>query len=122
MDISIDESREFPVVRVVGELDLATLDRFEDVVHNAASLGRGAVIVSLIETTYCDSLTVSAILSLQSSLDAGDQELLLVMSASGTPRRVFDIVGITKRMGTYASVGEATLAASELVRIRKRGV
>lgn len=120
MDVSIDESREYPIVRVSGELDLATLDRFEATVQTAASLERGAVIVSLLETTYCDSLTVSAILSLQGSLDADDQDLLLVMSDRGTPRRVFDIVGVTKRLCTYGTIAEATVAAGELVMYRKK--
>jgi len=120
MEVSVDESRDYPIVRVTGELDLASLDRFEEVVHTAASLSRGAVIVSLLETTYCDSLTVSAILSLQGTLDDDDQDLLLVMSERGTPRRVFDIVGVTKRMCTYKTVAEATLAASELVMYRRK--
>ena len=121
MDVSVDASRDYPIVRVCGELDIATLDRFEEVVQQAAALERGAVIVSLLETTYCDSLTVSAILSLQGSLDADDQILLLVMSERGTPRRVFDIVGVTKRMCAYKTVAEATVAASELVMYRRRG-
>lgn len=120
MEVSIDESMEYPIVRVSGELDLATLDRFEATVQTAASLERGAVIVSLLETTYCDSLTVSSILSLQGTLDADDQDLLLVMSDRGTPRRVFDIVGVTKRLCTYGTIAEATLAASELVTYRKK--
>lgn len=120
MEVSVDESRDYPVVRVTGELDLATLDRFEEVVRTAASLARGAVIVSLLDTTYCDSLTVSAILSLQGTLDADDQDLLIVMSERGTPRRVFDIVGVTKRMCTYETIAEATLAASELVMYRRK--
>lgn len=121
LDISIDEAHEFPIVRVSGELDIATLDRFEEIVQRAAALERGAVIVSLVETSYCDSLTVSAILSLQTSLDADDQVLVLVMSERGTPRRVFDIVGVTKRMFAYATIVEATIAASALVTARKRG-
>ncbi len=121
MDFSIDESREYPVVHVSGELDLATLDRFEAGVRTAESLQRGAVIVSLLETTYCDSLTVSAILSLQDTLAASDQDLLLVMTERGTPRRVFDIVGVTKRLWIYETIAEATLAASELITGRKRG-
>lgn len=121
MDFSVDESREYPVVHVCGELDLATLDRFEAGVRTAESLQRGAVIVSLLETTYCDSLTVSAILSLQDTLAASDQDLLLVMSERGTPRRVFDIVGLTERLWIYETIAEATLAASELITGRKRG-
>ncbi|GAC1441699.1 MAG: hypothetical protein NVS3B17_11240 [Vulcanimicrobiaceae bacterium] len=121
MDVAVDAEREFPVVRVSGELDIATLDRFERIVGDTIALSRGAVVVSLLETTYCDSLTVSAILSLQSQCDADDQVLLLVMSERGTPRRVFDIVGVTKRMAVYRTVAEAIAAASEQVRFRRRG-
>lgn len=121
MDVSIDETNAFPIVIVRGELDLATLDRFEVVAHTAASLGRGAVVVSLLDTTYCDSLTVSAILSLQGRLDADGQALLLVMSEGGTPRRVFDIVGVTKRMSAYETIAQALLAANEQVTLREGG-
>lgn len=121
MDVSIDETNAFPIVIVRGELDLATLDRFEVVAHTAASLGRGAVVVSLLDTTYCDSLTVSAILSLQGRIDADGQALLLVMSEGGTPRRVFDIVGVTKRMSAYETIAQALLAANEQVTLREGG-
>lgn len=112
-EIALDASLSFPVVRVRGELDLANIARFRATIREAGMLARGAVIVSFIETTYCDSLTVHALLAFRSHADGQDAALMLVLPSGGTPRRVLDIVGVTRRLPVFRTVAEAVAAASE---------
>ena len=114
-EIRLDATAAVPIVRVRGDIDIATVAGFRTGIGAAADLGRGAVIVSLLETTYCDSLIVQALLALRARLEAQGQRLLLVLGERGTPRRVLDIVGATKRFPVFASVAAALLAAEAMV-------
>jgi anti-anti-sigma factor len=109
--VSLDQSGAVPVVRVRGELDLATIESFKAETASAAALERGAVVISLVDATYCDSATVHALMLFRSALEGDGQKLLLVLPDRGTTRRVLDMVGMTKTMATYRTVSEALIAA-----------
>jgi anti-anti-sigma factor len=109
--VSLDRSSAYPVVRVRGELDIATIENFKAETASAAALDRGAVVISLVDVTYCDSVTVHALMMFRSALEGDGQKLILVLPERGTTRRVLDMVGMTKTLPTYRTVSEALQAA-----------
>jgi anti-anti-sigma factor len=113
-EVGLDTGRTFPVVAIRGELDHLSIARFEAASDAAARLDRGVVILSLLESTYFDSLAVHAIMAYRSRLDANRQRLLLVVQERGTARRILEIVGIIGRIPTFATLAEAFAAAPSL--------
>jgi anti-anti-sigma factor len=118
-DVALVEDGDYPIVRATGELDRVGLERLENAFRDAAALDRGVVLLSLLEATYLDSLTVHAIMAFRSRLLANRQRLMLIVPPSGTVRRILEIVGIPSRVPTYESVA-AALAAAPSLSVRER--
>jgi len=114
LDVSVDQSNAFPVVLVRGELDVATIETFNAATRRAGELGSAFVIVSFLESPYCDSTSIQALLRFRKQLDTRRQALMLVVGSRGSPRRVFEVSGVTKLIPTFTSVEQAMCTARAL--------
>jgi anti-sigma B factor antagonist len=86
-----------PVVIATGEVDLANLGDFEDVLTRAAA-DRPAITVDLSQVTYCDSAAMRALFSV-----AANTRLSLIIPASGPITTVLRISGLD-RIATVTTV------------------
>jgi anti-sigma B factor antagonist len=78
------------VIALTGELDVATVERFNAAVQRAVSNGAAAVVADLTRLTFLDSSGLAAMLGALRSLDhAGSR--LVVACANPTVLRVFEI-------------------------------
>jgi anti-anti-sigma factor len=88
------------VVTVVGEIDSSNCDRLQDLLHERAGSGRpGAVDIDLGGVTFIDSSGLRALLVGQQAINAADGSMR-VTNASDNVRRLFEITGLTDRLGT----------------------
>jgi anti-anti-sigma factor len=88
--MSAAEAEQPPVVTARGDIDLANVNEFSDVL-TAAAAGSDAITVDLSEVTYCDSAAVRALFSV-----AATTKLNLVVPASGTIMTLLSISGLDR--------------------------
>jgi anti-sigma B factor antagonist len=88
--MSAAEAEQPPVVSATGDIDLANVNEFQDVLTAAAS-DSDAVTVDLSEVTYCDSAAVRALFSV-----AARAKLGLIVPATGTIMTLLSISGLDR--------------------------
>jgi anti-sigma B factor antagonist len=88
--MSAAEAEQPPVVIACGDIDLANVNEFSDVLTAAAS-DSDAVTVDLSGVTYCDSAAVRALFAV-----AATTKLSLVVPASGTIMTLLSISGLDR--------------------------
>ncbi|OBB70517.1 STAS domain-containing protein [Mycobacterium sp. 852014-52144_SCH5372336] len=79
-----------PVVTAVGEIDLANVDEFSDVLTRAAE-DNSSVTVDLTGVTYCDSAALRELFSV-----AANAKLELVVPTNGPITTLLGISGLDK--------------------------
>ncbi|BBY44783.1 STAS domain-containing protein [Mycolicibacterium celeriflavum] len=79
-----------PVITAVGEIDLANVDEFSEVLSRAAA-DSSAVTVDLTRVTYCDSAALRALFSVAESA-----KLDLIVPAKGPITTLLAISGLDK--------------------------
>jgi anti-sigma B factor antagonist len=84
------EAEQPPVVTASGDIDLANVNEFSDVLTAAAS-SSDAITVDLSEVTYCDSAAVRALFAV-----AATTKLSLVVPAAGTIMTLLSISGLDR--------------------------
>jgi anti-sigma B factor antagonist len=89
--------QQSPVVIATGDIDLANVNDFHDVMAKAAS-SADAITVDLSQVTYCDSATVRALFSV-----AANTRLNLVVKAAGPITTLLSVSGLD-RVATVARV------------------
>ncbi|OBF37979.1 anti-anti-sigma factor [Mycobacterium sp. ACS1612] len=94
--MSAAEAEQPPVVTARGDIDLANVNEFSDVL-TAAAAGSDALTVDLSEVTYCDSAAVRALFSV-----AATTKLSLIVPASGSITTLLSISGLD-RVATVAT-------------------
>jgi anti-sigma B factor antagonist len=82
------------VLRVEGELDLATAPLLRSRLGNLIADADGAILLDLADVTFIDSTGLCAILTANVELDEQDRELR-VIKTSVQVRRLFELCGIT---------------------------
>jgi anti-sigma B factor antagonist len=101
-DDMTDQGTGATVIALKGEFDLAQRERVQEVF--SAALGEPLVIVDMSGTTYADSTVLSALLKLNTDLQARGGKLILV-GPSAMVQRILAVTGL----GTVFEV-RATLA------------
>lgn len=81
---------ESPQVVAAGEIDLANVGQFQDVVAKAAA-GSAALTVDLSDVTYCDSAAVRALFAV-----AATAELTMIIAAEGPIKTLLGISGLDR--------------------------
>ena len=79
-----------PVVTATGDIDLANVDKFEDVLARAAA-DSTSITVDLTSVTYCDSAAVRALFSA-----AASAKLALIVPARGPITTLLGISGLDR--------------------------
>ncbi len=97
----------FPVVDVIGEVDLTNAPAFDAVLGRAASANRGTVIVSLTQATYFDSKGIHVLLRFAERLSTNRQRLLVVAPQGQSPQHILKIAGVDKTVRIFDSLDEA---------------
>jgi anti-anti-sigma factor len=79
-----------PTVTATGDIDLANVNEFQDMMTKAAS-GASALTVDLCEVSYCDSAAVRALFSV-----AAITKLSLVIRSEGPIRMLLSVSGLDR--------------------------
>jgi anti-sigma B factor antagonist len=100
-----------PVVRVMGEVDLATAPALEEALLGVGDDRVGAVIVDLTGCTFLDSSGIRALLGARERLERSNRRLALALSTQAV-LRVFQITRLDELFEIYPSVGDASTATA----------
>jgi anti-anti-sigma factor len=88
-----------PVVTASGDIDLANVNQFHDLMAQAAGSAE-AIIVDLSRVSYCDSATVRALFSV-----AASTKLTLVVRSTGSIMTLISVAGLD-RVATVTTLDE----------------
>ncbi|MCX2929565.1 STAS domain-containing protein [Mycobacterium sp. CVI_P3] len=88
--VTVVADPESPHVVAAGEIDLANVGEFQDVMATAAT-DSPRLTVNLAEVTYCDSAAVRALFAL-----AATTELTMIVAAEGPIRTLLGISGLDR--------------------------
>ena len=100
LTIDVDERDAGMTVTVVGEIDSSNCDRLQALLSDRASSGHpGTVHVELSGVSFIDSSGLRALLVGQQAIMAASGAMH-VTNASDNVRRLFEITGLTERLGT----------------------
>ena len=116
--VSVEAHGDVPVVRVTGEVDLATIAPFERALLRAISVSTWTV-VDLTDCAFIDSSGIGAIIRAHRLLGDrvdGAAQLRLVVSQPALVQTL-ERVGIDSIAGLYNELGDA-LAANDLERAK----
>ena len=82
-------------IAVHGELDIATLPRFEQVVTRMRSRGLERMVIDLRELSFLDSMSIELLLRLHGELTATGAELVIVRGPRAV-NRIFDLMELER--------------------------
>jgi anti-sigma B factor antagonist len=105
-EVSVDVADEVPVVRVRGEIDVATAPALRECLRSIDLSSGTRIVVDLLGVTFLDSTALGALVgALRRSREAGGDFRLVIAE----PRilRVFEITGLTDVFTITASVDAA---------------
>jgi anti-anti-sigma factor len=88
--MSAAEAEQPPVVTASGDIDLANVNEFSDVLNRAAA-DSDAITVDLSEVTYCDSAAVRALFAVAATTKLG-----LIVPATGPIITLLNISGLDR--------------------------
>lgn len=98
-----------PVVRVMGEVDLATAPALEAALLGVRDDRTDAVIVDLTGCTFLDSTGLRTLVATRERFERSNRRLGLALSTPGV-LRVLQITGLDKRFEIYPSPAAASTA------------
>jgi anti-anti-sigma factor len=88
--MSAEEAEQPPVVIATGDIDLANVNEFSEVLDRAAA-NNDAITVDLSDVTYCDSAAVRALFAV-----AATTKLALIVPATGPILTLLSISGFDR--------------------------
>jgi len=107
MDVEVTEASGSTVVRVRGELDLATAPQLDEALGGIDPGGH--VVVDLSEVGFLDSSGLAVLLQARQRLGADGAELRLVVSRPSI-LRVLEVTGLMAVFPVFDTLGDATEA------------
>jgi anti-anti-sigma factor len=94
------------LVRVVGEIDMATAPELGEAIGSAADRTR-RIVVDLTEVSFLDSSALNTLVGCQRAATARQIQLCVVSPADRAVRRVFEIAHLTEPLGLVDSLDRA---------------
>ena len=88
--VSMEKRNGTVVVRVTGDVDVASSQMLDDALTELARQPAGRVMVDLSDVTFMDSSGLRALVQARDRMDRG-RRWLVVCGATGQPRRLLDI-------------------------------
>ncbi len=92
------------LVRVRGEVDIASADAFRSVLSAARDSGAEGLIVSLEDCSYFDSSGLAVLVAMHRAI--GDR-LRVILPPNTSIYRIFEITGLHRALHVVSSVAEA---------------
>lgn len=93
--------RDESVLAVRGEVDLATVTPFRDLMMSIlAEPGLRRLVVDMAEVTFLDARGVAALVAAWQAAEASDVRFMVV-NCRGAVRRVLEITGVSKALGIH---------------------
>jgi anti-sigma B factor antagonist len=115
VDLSLETEVVGPeeyVIAVAGEVDLYTCPEFKEELLRVADEGAVHVVVDLTQTTFIDSTGLGVLLRGVERLRRREDGRLSVVCTDANMRRLFEITGLDRIFGVYASRSQAFAAAA----------
>ena len=104
MKLSTEDRNGSMLLRVSGEVDLATAGTLEEALTGA---GGSPVIVDLTEVPFMDSTGLNALVNGRRTIVEGGGSIALVVTPDSAVARLLEITGMGDVLPTHASVEEA---------------
>jgi len=104
-------SDDIGVVVLEGEIDIYSAPEFKEVLVNSIEGGAHRIIVDLTEVTFIDSTALGVLVSGEKRVRPRNGNLDIVCSDENIIR-IFEITGLDRIFGIYASRDEAVKAAT----------
>ena len=111
LDVDVSATAYGALVAIAGELDLATVAKVREAFASETVQQADAVVVDLTELSFMDSTGLSALLNLETDLDARRRRLAIACP-EGAARLVLDVAGVAERLPLYPTRAEAEAAVS----------
>jgi anti-anti-sigma factor len=97
------------VVRVSGEMDIATSPALRQQVHDAVADGRHSLVLDLSQVLFCDSSGVGVLIAARRLMRSCRGELRLILPAKGAEdgshvNRVLSALGVRRLFEVYPDV------------------
>ncbi|WP_049578888.1 STAS domain-containing protein [Streptomyces sp. SBT349] len=107
-----EQRGEWTVLRVVGELDIATSPGVRQRVHDAVADGRRHLVLDLSEVLFCDSSGVGVLVAARRLMRSCAGELRLILPAQGAEdgshvNRVLAALGVRRLFDCYPDLQAA---------------
>jgi anti-sigma B factor antagonist len=102
LTISSEHADDATVIRVSGELDLATVDELRGPARRAIADSRGRdLVLDLSGLDFIDSIGIGALIELRAAADQGDARLVLLRPS----RRVVEVLQLTGLSQVFEILG-----------------
>lgn len=107
-----EQRGEWTVLRVAGELDLATSPLVRQHVHEAVAEGRRLLVLDLSDVLFCDSSGVGVLVAARRLMRSCGGELRLILPARGAEdgshvNRVLAALGVRRLFDCYPDLASA---------------
>ena len=115
VDLSLETELIGPAqyaIALTGEVDLYTCPEFKEELLRVADEGAVHVVVDLTQTTFIDSTGLGVLLRGVERLRRREGGRLSVVCTDANMRRIFELTGLDRIFGVYASRSEALAAAA----------
>jgi anti-anti-sigma factor len=106
MDVEVTEASGTTVVRVQGELDLATAPQLDEALGGIE--GGGPVIVDLTDVGFLDSSGLAVLLQARQRIGGTDGDGLRLVVSRPAILRVLEVTGLTAVFPVFDTLGDAT--------------
>lgn len=120
MTLKVDETEQghWTVLRIHGELDLATSPVVRQSVHGAVAAGRHQVVLDLTEVLFCDSSGVGVLIASRRLMKSCGGRLRLILPARGAAdgshvNRVLAALGVRRLFEVYPDADAAVDGTSQ---------
>ncbi|KAB8164212.1 anti-sigma factor antagonist [Streptomyces sp. 3MP-14] len=112
LTVRAEQWGEWTVLRVVGELDLATSPAVRQRVHDAVADGRRRLVLDLSEVLFCDSSGVGVLVGARRLMRSCAGELRLILPARGAEdgshvNRVLAALGVRRLFDCHPDLASA---------------
>ncbi|AWL39964.1 MULTISPECIES: STAS domain-containing protein [Streptomyces] len=115
MALKVDESEQgaWTVLRIRGELDIASATAVRQSVHGAVADGRHDLVLDLAGVFFCDSSGVNVLIATRRLMKSCGGRLRLILPARGAEdgshvNKVLGALGVRRLFEVYPDAGAAT--------------
>lgn len=111
--VEVDQSDSCVVVRIVGELDIATAPQVVQVFDGIGD-GGPRIVIDLLDTSFIDSTGLTTLFRAHKRFEDDPREFCLVCGPDNAEvRRVIDLMGFDEVFTIYPSLGAAGCDAAD---------